>query len=68
MTFLYLIFMCSGVFSTCIFVLHIYACGQGSQKTMLDPLEPELQVVVSFHVGAENQTQSSIRAASALNL
>ena len=33
----------------------------------LDPLELELQMVVSHHVGAGNQTETSARAASALN-
>ena len=29
----------------------------GGQKRVLDPLELELQMVVSHHVGARNQTQ-----------
>jgi hypothetical protein len=37
------------------------------QKRSLDPLELELYVVVSHHVGARDQTLSSARAASALN-
>ena len=37
------------------------------QKKTLDPLKLELQMVVSHHVGAENRTSSSGRAASVLN-
>ena len=33
---------------------------------VLDPLEPELQTVVSCHVGDGNETRVSGRAASAL--
>jgi hypothetical protein len=34
----------------------LYSTHRG-QKKVMDPLELELQVVVSYHVGAENQTQ-----------
>ena len=53
--------------SACIYVcLHIcaYMCdimcmsyGHGGQERMLDPLKLKLQMIISYHVGAENQTQ-----------
>lgn len=40
-----------------VFCLHLYLCvpdTHGNQKRALDPLEFELQIGVSHHVGAEN--------------
>ena len=51
----------------------MYACtmcvpvAQRDQKKAPEPLELELQMVVSYHVGAGNQAQSSARTI-ALNL
>lgn len=42
--------MCMGVF-TIIYICAQHACSVG-QKRVLDPLELELQTVVSHHVGA----------------
>lgn len=43
------------------------ACVQRRQKMVLDLLVLVLQMVLSAHVGAGNQTQSTARAAIALN-
>lgn len=55
----------------CLFCLHIcvpHACSvQGGQKRSLDPLELELQMIVTCHVCAGSQTESPERAASVLN-
>lgn len=40
---------------------------QGYQKWVSEPLELVLQMVMSYHESAETQTQSSERAACALN-
>ena len=61
--YLYLLFLC--VWMYCLHVCyctHVIQCLWRS-----DPLELELQMVVSHHVKAGNWTQSSARAASALN-
>lgn len=42
---------------------HIYSAYE-SQKRLLDPLELELRVVVTQHVGANNSGRSSGRAAN----
>lgn len=48
--------------------LHISVPGAlGYQKRVSKPLELVLQMVMSYHESAENQTQSSERAACALN-
>jgi hypothetical protein len=45
-----------------------YTCStQEGQERASDPLELEVQVVVSNHVDAETPTRTSGRAASALN-
>lgn len=44
--------MCMGVLLVCIFVYHIPAWYL--KKRGLDPLEVELQMVVSYHMGAGN--------------
>ena len=54
------------------FYLYIYMCvylpvAHGVQKRALDPLELELQMVVSHHVGAENQTWVPWKSNNALN-
>lgn len=38
------------------------------QKKVMDALELELQVVVSHHLGAENESGSSLREVSALTI
>lgn len=38
----------------CISVHHMYTVSVDAKCSMLDPLEMELQMVVSFHVGAGN--------------
>jgi hypothetical protein len=56
------------------FYLHVDMCimcmpdALRRQKRGLDPLGQNLQVVVSQHVGAENEPRSYVRAVSALNL
>ena len=40
----------------------------GGQNTVSDPQELELQMIVSHHMGARNQTRSFARAVSALDL
>lgn len=40
---------------------------QGGQKMMSDPLELELLMVVSCHVGAGNQTQVLCKSNNVLN-
>ena len=47
--------MCMGVF-TIIYICAQHACSVG-QKRVLDPLELELQTVVSYHVGAGNRNR-----------
>lgn len=50
------------VFILCVWAFHLHVClnktcvlgAQGGQKTVLDPIEPELQMVVSLCVGATN--------------
>jgi hypothetical protein len=50
-------FMCE-CFASCIFVHYEYMPGTlRGQMMALDPLELELLVVVSYHVGARIQTQ-----------
>lgn len=46
---------------------HMSAGALGGQKRVWDPLELELQVVMSCRVGAEKQTQVLCRNSSALN-
>jgi hypothetical protein len=50
--------------------MHVYApcvsLGACGEQNALDPLELELQTVVSCHMGAENQTQV-LRAARSLS-
>lgn len=50
------------VFSACMYVNYMYACElhiytYGSRKRVLDPLELELKMVLSYYVSAGNQTQ-----------
>ena len=45
------------VLPTCVPVHKCMPDACGNQKTVLDPLELELQKVVSHHVGTGNQTQ-----------
>ena len=52
----------------CISVHHMYFPGAcGCYKRVSDPPEPEIETVVSCHVGAGNKSGSSGRANSALN-
>lgn len=42
----------------CVYICIPHSCiAYVGQKATLDPLELELEVVVSHHVGAENQTR-----------
>lgn len=59
------IFLCALVFR--LPVCMCTACAQRRQKMVLDLLVLVLQMVLSAHVGAGNQTQSTARAAIALN-
>lgn len=53
--------------------LHEYVCiphmyrALGGQDRVLDALDLELQMAVTCHVGAGDQTRSSVRTASAVN-
>jgi hypothetical protein len=52
---------CLLIFILCIWIFcqHINMCTTcmpGDQERVLDPLELELQIVVSYHVGIRNQT------------
>jgi hypothetical protein len=38
----------------CVYVHHDHVGAHGSQQSVTNLLELELQVIVSFHVGAEN--------------
>jgi hypothetical protein len=51
--FRFVYFIGISVVSTCVYMDHM--CAHGGQKQASDPLELELQVVVSCHVGAGNQ-------------
>ena len=46
-------------------VYHIVPGTQGGQKRASDPLEQKLQMVVSCHVGAGNESGSSARIVGA---
>lgn len=47
-------FMCMNVFLACVFVLCVRRSACKVYKGMLEPLVPELSMVVSVHVGTEN--------------
>lgn len=57
-----------------VFCLNIHICtmcisdAQEWQKRVLDPLQQEIQTVVSHHVGARNETQALCNSISALCL
>ena len=46
-----------GCFASCVSLCHTCVRCAGGQEKTLDSLELELQLVVSCHVGARNQTQ-----------
>lgn len=47
--------MCMRVLPVCMYQHHTCACCQRDQKRVSDPLEVDLQTVVSRHMDAENQ-------------
>lgn len=47
-------FMCMGVWPVYISVCHMHACIGRDQKRVLEPLELELMMVMSYYVGAGN--------------
>lgn len=60
--------MCTDIFAcmdVCVQHCKFSACRD--QKSMLGPLEPELQIVGNHHVSVGNQTRPSGRAISAHN-
>lgn len=64
-----LIFMYISVFLACICVPHVYGI-HGGQKRALDPLDPlelELQMVMSLHIGPRIEPRSSARATKVLS-
>lgn len=46
-----------GVLPACMSVIPTYMCARGGQKRAFSPLGLQLQVVISYHVGAVNRTQ-----------
>ena len=64
------VYMCICVYvymCICVYMYVCVPCPQGGQRGTQDLRELELQAVVSCHVGAGNQTRSSVRRARALN-
>ena len=47
--------MCMSVPPVCVHVYYIHAGARGGQKRVLDPLEVELQMFVSYHIGSGKQ-------------
>lgn len=58
--------MCTGVWPVCMSVSHVLIGAHGCQD-VLEPLELQLQSVVSHHMDAGTEHRSSRRAARALN-
>lgn len=64
---IYFYFICLGVLSAYISVSVPHVCGaHGEQKSVLDPLKLEFQMILSSHVGAGIEPRFSRRAACAL--
>ena len=59
--------MCMNVLPACMFLYHMYAGAHGGQKRALDPLELELQIILSAMWVSEIKPRSSARALIALN-
>jgi len=59
------LFYVYGCFAQCMFVHHM--CADPQKLRVSDGLELELQTVVSYVVGAGNQTQCSVRAVTVPN-
>lgn len=60
-------FMCVGVLLACRSVCHMHGCFPSRPKEALGPLELELWMLGSHHVGVGNQTQVLRKSSHALN-